>query len=441
MKHLTKPCPPPYDSRGYSLGVAMHINRRTLIAGASLAALSARSSWAATKTLPTASPKAMGFDAERLKRIPTALQRRVDAGEAPGFVAAVMRNGKLVQFDTVGYRDIASKTPMTRDTIFRIMSMTKPITSVAAMMLVEENKIRLTDPVAKYIPAFAQSQVYVSGEGEGIITAPAKRRMQIRNLIMHTSGLSYGSVRGAAVEKLQALRQLRIQDSRSLPEFCDAAAQLPLLFEPGTQWNYGISTDILGRVVEVASGQPLAEFFQERIFAPLGMTETAFFVSPSQAKRLVTSYGATEKGLEIFAPDSASRILNPPAAASGGGGLVSTADDYLSFATMLLNEGELNGARILGPETVRLMRANHLSDAITEARDTGFGLGFGVDIPGAQRSFYGGAGSYHWSGARRTHFWVDPTHRIVGLSLTQVDPFNTYFEEDMRALTYQAFMG
>jgi CubicO group peptidase (beta-lactamase class C family) len=200
----------------------MHINRRTLIAGAGMAALSPRSSWAATKTLPSASPKSQGFDAERLKRIPAALQRRVDAGEAPGFLAAVMRDGKLVHFSEVGYRDIASKTPLTRDTIFRIMSMTKPITSLAAMMLVEENKLRLTDPVAKYIPAFADSQVYVSGEGDGMVTAPAKRKMQVRNLLSHTSGYTYGVFRNTPLDKLHVQRKLYPENFPSLAAFADA---------------------------------------------------------------------------------------------------------------------------------------------------------------------------------------------------------------------------
>ncbi len=418
----------------------MQLQRRELLTTAATA-LAFTSSSSFARNLPTASPKSQGFDPARLKRIGVALQRRVDAGEAPGFLAAVVRDNKLVHFDAVGYRDIATKTPMTRDTIFRIMSMTKPIVSVAAMMLVEENRLRLSDPIAKYIPAFAKSQVYVSGEGENIVTVPAKRQIQVRNLLMHTSGLSYGSTRGSAVEKLQYERKISTQFFSSLPEFCDAAAKLPLLFEPGSKWNYSISTDILGRVVEVASGQPLAEFLHERIFVPLAMSETAFFVAPENAHRLVTSYRATDKGLENFGPESVSRFLKAPAVASGGGGLTSTADDYLSFAAMLLNEGEWNGARLLGPETVRMMRANHLPKPIMDTRDSGFGLGFGVDLTPASRDYYGGAGSYHWSGAQRTHFWVDPTNRIIGLSMTQVDPFDNYFEEDMRALTYQALMG
>lgn len=421
----------------------MHLDRRQLLAAsaAGFTSLALGSSPSIAKPLPTANPKSLGFDAERLKRINVALQRRVDAGEAPGFLSAIVRDNKIVHFDTVGYRNIATKTPLTRDTIFRIFSMTKPITSVAAMMLVEENKLRLTDPVEKYIPSFAQSQVYVSGEGAEIVTAPAKRKMQVRNLLMHTSGLSYGTVRGSAVEKLQAERKVNTPYFASLPEFCDAAAKLPLMFEPGTQWNYGISTDILGRVVEIASGQSLADFFQERIFAPLGMTETAFFVAPQNAKRLITSYRATPQGLEDLGPDAVERFLKPPPVASGGGGLTSTADDYLNFAAMLLNEGEWNGVRLLGPETVKLMRTNLLPAAITERRDSGFGLGFGVDLHTGARGQYAGEGSFHWSGAQRTHFWVDPTHRIVGLTMTQVDPFNSSFEEDMRALTYQAFMG
>jgi len=415
----------------------MHINRRTLIAGASLAALSARSSWATAKTLPTASPKAMGFDAERLKRIPTALQRRIDAGQAPGFLAAVMREGKIVQFDALGYRDIAAKTPMSRDTIFRIMSMTKPIVSVAAMMLAEEGRLRLTDPVARFIPAFANQKIYVGGDGDKIETAPARRQVQVRNLLMHTSGYSYGGGNKAPATLYRSV----LPRDKSLAEFCAAAATLPLQFEPGTQWQYGISTDILGHVVELASGRSLPEFLQERILGPLGMDDTAFVVAPDNKQRFANCYTLKDGKLTLFDDAKTSRFLSPPVMYSGGGGLTSTADDYLRFATMLLNEGELDGARILGPQSVRLMRANHLSEVITEARDAGFGLGFGVDMAGANRSFYGGEGTYYWSGANRTHFWVDPVNRIVGLSLTQMEPFDNYFEEDMRALTYQAFIG
>jgi CubicO group peptidase (beta-lactamase class C family) len=416
----------------------MHINRRTLIAGAAAAALSARPSWAATKTLPTATPKSMGFDAERLKRIPAALQRRIDAGEAPGFLAAVMREGKIVHFSELGYRDIAGKTPMSRDTIFRIMSMTKPIVSVAAMMLAEENRLRLTDPVAKFIPVFADQKVYVGGEGDKVETAPAKRQVQVRNLLMHTSGYSYGL---SAFPALTKLYRSTLPRDKSLAEFCAAAATLPLQFEPGTQWQYGISTDILGHVVELASGRSLPEFLQERILGPLGMEDTAFFVAPEKRPRFATTYALKDGALAIFDDAKTSRFLSPPAMYSGGGGLTSTADDYLRFAAMLLNEGELDGVRILGPQTVRLMRSNQLSPAMTAARDAGFGLGFGVDIEGADRDYYGGHGTFFWSGANRTHFWVDPVHKIVGLSMTQVDPFNEKFEEDMRALTYQAFMG
>jgi CubicO group peptidase (beta-lactamase class C family) len=421
----------------------MPINRRDLlsIGTAGLAAVPLAARPVRARPLETAGPKAMGFDAERLKRIPAALTRRIDAGEAPGFLAAVVRDGRLVHFSELGVRDVAARAPMARDTIFRIMSMTKPIVSVAAMMLVEENRLRLTDPVAKFIPSFAQPRIYVSGEGEAMVTAPAKRQVQVRNLLMHTSGLSYGTPRGGAVEKLQAERKVTTSNFGALAEFCDAAAALPLLFEPGTKWNYGISTDVLGRVVEVAAGQPLADFLRTRIFAPLGMTDTAFFVPPEKAARLATSYRVAAGGLTVLEAPGTSRFLTPPAAVSGGGGLASTADDYLSFCMMLLNGGTWNGARLLGPETVRLMRINHLPKTAMAEREAGFGLGFGVDMTPAARNFYGGDGSYYWSGALRTHFWVDPAHRIVGLIMTQVDPFDSTFEEDMRALVYQAFMG
>jgi len=419
----------------------MHLQRRDVLTTAAAAALSLTSNPCFARALPTASPKSQGFDAERLKRIPVALQRRVDAGEAPGFLAAVMRGGKLVQFDAVGYRNIASRTPMSRDTIFRIMSMTKPIVSVAAMMLVEENKLRLTDPVARYLPAFAKQQVYVSGEGESMVTAPARRQVQVRNLLSHTSGYTYGVFGNTPLDKLHLQRKLFPGTFKSLGAFCDAAATMPLMFEPGTKFNYGISTDILGHLVELASGQSLPDFVQQRILGPLNMNDTAFFVRPEKAARLATLYAKKPEGLVVTDDPATSEFLKPPAAPSGGGGLTSTADDYLRFATMLLNEGELDGVRLLGPETVRLMRANHLTPAATEARAAGFGLGFGVDIDTGSRGYYGGPGTFHWSGANRTHFWVDPTTKIVGLSMTQVEPFDNYFEEDMRALTYQAFVG
>jgi CubicO group peptidase (beta-lactamase class C family) len=422
--------------------LVMHLQRRQLFAtSASLAALSLTSSRTFARDLPNASPKSQGFDPDRLKRIPLALQLRVDAGEAPGFLAAVMRNGKIVQFDSVGYRDIVAKAPMSRDTIFRIMSMTKPIVSVAAMMLVEENKLRLTDRVSRYIPAFASQNIYVSGEGDSMVTAPAKRQIQIRNLLSHTSGYTYGVFGNTPVDKLHVRRRLFPGFYKSLAEFCNAAADMPLMFEPGTQWQYGISTDILGHIVELASGQALPEFLQQRIFNPLGMTDTSFVVPDSKRERFATRYVRKNDKLEVLEDRPSNQYFVPPPAPSGGGGLASTADDYLRFAAMLLNEGELDGARLLGPETVRLMRTNVLSDAITAARDSGFGLGFGVDVRAGMRGQYAGAGTFHWSGANRTHFWVDPTNKIVGLSMTQMDPFDNFFEEDMRALTYQAFLG
>jgi CubicO group peptidase (beta-lactamase class C family) len=421
----------------------MPLQRRQLLAAgtACLASISLVNASSFARDLPTASPKSQGFDPERSKRIPLALQRRVDAGEAPGFLAAVMRNGKIVQFDSVGYRDIAAKVPMSRDTIFRIMSMTKPIVSVAAMMLVEENKLRLTDRVSRYIPAFANQTVYVSGDGDSMVTAPAKRQIQIRNLLSHTSGYTYGVFGNTPVDKLHVGRRLFPGFFKSLAEFCNAAADMPLMFEPGTQWQYGISTDILGHIVELASGQSLLDFLQQRIFSPLGMNETSFVVPEAKRDRFATCYVRKNEKLEVVVDRPSNQYFVPPAAPSGGGGLTSTADDYLRFATMLVNDGELEGVRLLGPETVRLMRTNVLSDAITTARDSGFGLGFGIDVRTGMRGQYAGTGTFHWSGANRTHFWVDPTNKIVGLSMTQMDSFDNLFEEDMRALTYQAFLG
>ncbi len=419
----------------------MHINRRHFLGTAvavGASTLEADKSFA--RDIPTVRAKAAGFDSDRLKRIPLALRRRVDAGEAPGFLAAIMRDSKLVSFDAVGFRDIAAKTPMSRDTIFRIMSMTKPIVSVAAMMLVEENRLRLSDPVAALIPAFAKAQIYVSGEGDAMVLAPAKRQVQIRNLLMHTAGYSYG-VGAHPLAKLYAARKVGTSSFASLSEFCQAAAALPLMFEPGNQWQYGISTDILGHVVELASGQSLPDFLRTRVFEPLGMVDTAFHVAADKVRRFANCYTRKPEGLVVSDAAAASRFLKPPSAPSGGGGLTSTADDYLQFVAMLSSQGEHNGVRLLGPETVRMMRANHLPKAYMATRDPGFGLGFGVDMEPSSRNYYGGAGTFHWSGANCTHFWVDPTNRIAGLLMTQMEPFNNLFEDDIRALTYQAFLG
>lgn len=418
----------------------MHLSRRAIVAGLAASASPLSFTTAAAAPLPTGAVKSAGFDTDRLKRIRIALQRRSDQAEAPGFVAAIVRDGKIVWFDTVGHRDIAAKTPMARDTIFRIMSMTKPIVSVAAMMLVEENKLRLTDPVARFIPAFAKQQVYVSGEGDAAVFAPAKRQVQVRNLLTHTAGYSYG-LGDSPVAKIHNARKVGTWNFKSLAEFCNAAAELPLMFEPGTQWQYGISTDILGHVVELAAGQSLPECLKARIFDPLGMVDTAFHVTPDRVARFTNRYRRENGVLVLDEAAATSEFLKPPAAPSGGGGLTGTADDYLRFATMMANEGELDGMRLLGPQTVRLMRSNHLPKAYIATRDTAFGLGFGIDAEAATRNYYGPPGTYHWSGANRTHFWIDPTNHIVGLTMSQMEPFNNGFEEDMRALTYQAFMG
>jgi CubicO group peptidase (beta-lactamase class C family) len=415
----------------------MNIHRRHLMTAASAGlVLSRAGSPALAKALPDTAPASAGFDAARLKRIDIAMKRLIDAGQAPGFITAIVRDARIVHFETHGQRNLAGQAPMTRDTIFRLMSMTKPIVSVAAMMLVEEGRMRLSDPVARFIPAFAKSKVYVNRNGEDLETTPARRQIQVRNLLMHTSGYTYGFGRRSGQRK-----NVFANDFPSLAAFAAAAADVPLQFEPGTQWEYGISTDILGHVVELAAGKPLPEVLQERIIGPLGMTDTAFHVPADKAARFATTYRAKDGKLEVFDDAATSPFLKPPAAPSGGGGLVGTADDYLRFAAMLLNEGELDGVRILGPQTVRLMRANHLPSGLSTYGDAKFGLGFGVDVDAASRNYYGGPGTYHWSGANRTFFWVDPVNRVVGLLMTQLEPFNTAFEEEYRALVYQALMN
>lgn len=395
---------------------------------------------ALAKPLPEVAPASAGFDLERLKRIGAAMNRLIDEGEAPGFLTAIVRDARIVHFETHGQRNIGAKAPMTRDTIFRLMSMTKPIVSTAAMMLVEEGRMRLTDPVARFFPSFAKSRLYVSGEGETMETQPARRQVQIRNLLTHTSGYAYGFGRDP-VAKLHVARNVYPQAHKTLSDFVAAAAELPLRFEPGTKWEYGISTDLLGAVVEAAADKPLAEVLQERILGPLGMTDTAFFVPPDKLSRFAASYRRKDGAFEVVDEPAKSQFLKPPTAPSGGGGLVGTADDYLRFASMLLNEGELDGVRILAPQTVGLMRANHLGKEAMAAREAGFGLGFGVEMTPSARNLYGGAGTYYWSGVNRTFFWVDPSNRIVGLLMAQMDPYNELFEDEYRALVYQALMN
>jgi len=339
-----------------------------------------------------ADPAALGFDAGRLARIDRHFDRYVDDGRLPGWLIAVSRAGQLAHLSTYGRRDVEQDLPVEADTLFRIYSMSKPITSVAAMMLYEEGAFELKDPVSRFIPAFADQQVYVSGPPTAPVTRPATEPMRIWHLLTHTSGLTYGFHYATPVDAMyrHAGFEFASPKDRSLAEVCDIWAGMPLLFEPGTEWNYSVATDVLGRVVEVASGQTLDQFFSERIFGPLGMDDTAFFAAEADHHRLAALYIPTPESGIARMDAMGSAALKPPTTLSGGGGLVSSAGDYHRFTQMLLRGGELDGVRLLGRATVDYMTQNHLpggAELEQMARPTfseasfsgmGFGLGFSV---------------------------------------------------------------
>lgn len=387
--------------------------------------------------LPTGTPESVGISSERLDRLHKGMQAYVDRREAGGIVTLIARDGKVVDVHASGFQDVDSRAPMRTDTIFRIASMSKPITSVAAMMLVEEGGLFLADPVSKFIPAFKGQRV----AADGGTTVPARRDITIRDLLTHRSGLSYGFLNGGPVGA--AYRQGGVTDgltltSMSLQEGIDKLAAQPLLAQPGAAWNYSLSVDVLGRVVEVVSGMPFDVFLRERIFTPLGMTDTAFDVADGKWPRLATVYSPDGAGgirpmrdPEAFGNTHMSPLAYyraPKRYFSGGAGLTSTARDYARFAQMLLNGGALDGVRLLGPKTIELMTTSHTSDLPGSGligAGAQFGLGFRVVTDVAATQTYGSTGMYGWSGIYGTVFWVDPKERLVAIMLVQRYPGST----------------
>lgn len=385
--------------------------------------------------MPKGSPKKLGFDADRLERIAPAMQALVDANEISGVVMAIARNGRVIYRGSVGYADSSSKVPMGEDTVFRIHSMTKPITSVAAMILVEEGKLTLEDPVSKYVPVIGDMKVYVSGEGVDVVVEDQKQAMTVRHLLTHTSGIPL-PVGPTPAHKFYA--EVWPEEIRPLSSFAEELATKPLIFQPGTRFMYGMSTDVLSYVVEVASGQPFEDFVAERITGPLGMDETVFVMKPDQKDRLATFYEVADGGLAPSSNFGADLYDNPGRMPSGGGGLLSTVADYLRFSQMLLNDGRLEDVKILSPRSVELMRRNHLTNDQKTSEGSGFGLGFAIyDDPGIEGTMLS-QGSYYWGGLADTHFWIDPEQKIVAIAMTQRFGPGFLFRDTMRALTYQA---
>ncbi len=405
---------------------------------------------------PEAEPAELGLSAERLRRIDRHFDRYVDDGRLPGYLAVVTRRGRIAHVARSGRRDMESGAPVEPDTVWRIYSMTKPVTTVAAMMLWEEGAFELRDPVARFIPSFADARVHHRGSASKPLTVPLAEPMRIWHLMTHTSGLTYGFHHTHAVDEIYraAGYEWGMPASLDLGACCDAWAGMPLAFQPGTEWLYSVSTDVLGRLVEVVSGQSLDAFLSERIFGPLGMRDTLFHAGPGHRDRLAALYVPDPAtGRAVRYDEMGAAALRPPTACSGGGGLVSTAGDYHRFTQMLLNEGELDGERLLGPRTVRYMRANHLpGGADLEAfgrplfaevsfEGVGFGLGFSVVLdPVATRS-PSSHGEFGWGGAASTAFWVDPAEQLTVMFFTQLLPSSTHpIRSQLHQLVHQALL-
>jgi CubicO group peptidase (beta-lactamase class C family) len=388
-------------------------------------------------------PEEFGFSPDRLKRIDAVMQRYVDQKTLAGIVTLVARRGGIVHFEKFGFQDIETHKPMELDTVFRIYSMTKPITSVALMMLFEHCLIRLTDPVTKFIPEFKKVKVLVS-EGK---LADLEREITIQDLLRHTAGLSYGDDEDSPVDELYRQADIFNTDI-TLEEMIRRIADLPLANQPGQVWRYSVATDVVGYLVEVISDMSLAEFFDEKIFRPLGMEDTSFSVPPDKIDRFATLYGKTEKSaLDLIDTATGGSYFNVRLH-SGGHGLVSTTADYLRFAQLVLDKGELDGVRLLGPKTMELMTTNHLPPALMpiamgeeQMPGFGFGLGFSVMMDVAQSGMMGSVGLHGWGGWANTHFWVDPQEQLIGILMLQYVPSGTYpVTNDFRTLVYQALI-
>jgi CubicO group peptidase (beta-lactamase class C family) len=398
----------------------MHFPR--LLAIASVAAFCVQPAFAATRDLPSASAESEGMSAERLARLASGMKELVDQGKLAGAVTMVSRHGKVVEFDATGKRDIAANAPMQKDSIFRIYSMSKPITGVAMMILFEEGKWQLNDPVAKYIPEFAKLKVYGTDANNNVVMKDPAHPVTMRELMSHSGGFTYGFFSNTAVDKLQLEADV-LNPNNTLDEFIKRVAKLPLNSQPGTEWHYSISVDIQGYIVQKLSGMPFDEFLEKRIFKPLGMVDTGFYVPKEKLNRFAEFYSYDKDGkMQVVGPhDGLNHDFSAkPALSSGGGGLVSTTSDYMRFCKMMLNGGQLDGVRILSPLTVELMRTNVLAPTVPIlAPGAGFGLDFAIYTDPAAAGGYYGKGSFWWGGAAGTWFWIDPVNDLIVVGMIQ----------------------
>jgi len=406
-------------------------------------------------TLPLVAPEQVGLSAQRLDRVRKWMSGWVDSGRLAGMVTVVMRRGELAFAETAGKADVERNKAMRPDTIFRIYSMTKPLTSTAIMMLYEEGRFQLDDPISKFIPRFANPRVYAGGSRGKIDSVPAEREITFRDLLTHTSGLTYGFMESNPVDALYRSKTGGVDfqtGDTSLKDIVERLATFPLIAQPGKAWNYSVSTDVLGYLVEVISGQPFEKYLVEKVIKPLGMVDTDFFVPDSKHDRFSANYQAGAGGkLEVIDDPTKSRYLKPRTVNSGGGGLVSTASDYLRFCKFMLNKGQLDGVRLLGRKTVELMTMNHLKGDMADmgtprwsestAEGIGFGLGFSVTLDPAKAHIVGTRGEYSWGGAASTTFWCDPVEDMAVVMLTQLMPSSTYpIRRELRVLAYQAIV-
>jgi CubicO group peptidase (beta-lactamase class C family) len=403
--------------------------------------------------LAPASPESAGMSKAAFDRIENHLKTRyLEAGRFPGTQLLVYRRGKVVHSAVQGFADIERKTPVRDDTIFRIYSMTKPLTSVAFMMLVEEGRVALDEPVHKYIPEWKDLGVFQAGTGP-FLTKPPSRPMQIVDLLRHTSGLTYAFQQRSNVDAAYRDKKIgEVEKAGTLQSMIEDLAKIPLEFSPGDAWNYSVATDVIGYLIGKISGKPFEQFLKERILDPLGMNDTGFFVPADKAHRFAACYSATPQGGMTLQDDpTKSSFLSPPSLISGGGGLCSTAADYLAFCRALLNGGELGGIRLIGPKTLALMTSNHLPGGrelpemsrslFSEAayNGIGFGLGFSVTMNPAKTLIPGSPGEYAWGGAATTSFWIDPAEELIAIFMTQVLPSNTYpIRRELRTMVYSA---
>ncbi|WP_419895818.1 serine hydrolase domain-containing protein [Roseomonas sp. USHLN139] len=396
-------------------------------------------------------PEAVGLCPQRLARIADWADGWVASGRLPGITTLVARRGQVAHLHSTGLADVARGTAMTPETVLRIYSMTKPLTSLALLMLYEEGRFQLDDAITRFLPEFRDMRVAVGGARGKVETVPAIRDITFRDLLTHTSGLTYGFMQSTLVDGLYRDHGVDFQTAEaSLAEVVGRLAGLPLIAQPGTAWNYSVSTDVIGHLVAVISGQPFDAFLRERVLRPLGMMETDFHVTEAQRPRFAANYTRSpEGGLTLIDDPASSRFLTPPKVCSGGGGLVSTVGDYWRFCQLMLNRGVLDGTRLLGRKTVALMTANHLNGdmaAMGQARwsestaeGIGFGLGFSVMLNPARAQITGTPGEFAWGGAASTAFWIDPAEEMAVILLTQMTPSSTYpIRRELRVLSYAA---